>query len=139
MACLRDLAPQKLVLAKSAQSEPEDICLMLFQKYGSPNGAWLRGRRNDNWGTFILLALTEHFLAETKKPRYAEAMGLFIATRQKSQKHTRKLRQRALRRIISFKEKNPNWQHGVDLLKLEFYEHTQLKPHGYCLVPLKAN
>ena len=78
------------------------------------------GNQADPWGSFILLAISEHIRETTGKPEYGEAMTLIRQTRQSSTSSKRRSTQNADSRIRRFKQTNPSWASDLELLKKQF-------------------
>jgi hypothetical protein len=78
-----------------------------------------RGNQPDSWGTFILLAITEHIRQEIRKPEYGIAMRLVRQIRQ-SPETKRQTPQGAESRIRQFKQANESWAQDLEWLKKQF-------------------
>ena len=88
----------------------------VLDKYNQPMPR-KRGNQPDRWGTFILLALSEHIREKTGHPGYSEAIGLLRLSRKLLGKVSRQL---AETRIREFKRSNPSWQADLGSLKMQF-------------------
>jgi hypothetical protein len=83
-----------------------------------------RGNQPDSWGSFILLAITEHIRQEIGKPEHAMAMTLVRRIRQASPETKRQTTQSAESRIRQFKQANESWAQDIEWLKKQF-RHSQ--------------
>lgn len=111
----REERARKLEADKQKLTAEAPIFTALF-KYNQPMPR-KRGNQADSWGSFILLAISEHIREKTGKPQYREAMTLIGHARQTS---TPASRQKAEGRIRKFKEANPSWGQDLEWLKKQF-------------------
>ena len=86
-----------------------------------------RGNQPDSWGSFILLAITEHIRQEIGKPEYGTAMTLVRQIRQTSPETKRQTPQSAESRIRQFKQTNESWEQDLEYLKKQFRLSLRLR------------
>lgn len=82
------------------------------------------GQQPDPWGSFILLALSEHIREATDTPKHSTALALIRLWRGQSPE-IRQSRQNAEARISGLKKANPSWALDLEWLKKQF--HLSLK------------
>jgi hypothetical protein len=99
--------------------------LTLFKKY-PPLNPFKRGNRQDDWGSFFLLAITEHLREQGQnRPHYAEAYALLRAVRidagiEKSRSATKLPKNTAATRITNVKKAYPDWAQDLSLLRDQY-------------------
>lgn len=77
-----------------------------------------RGNKGDPWGSFFLLAVTEHMRENTKHPHFQVAIGLLRKVRSQSGKSAH--RETATARVQQLKKSHPNWKYHLTLVKKQF-------------------
>lgn len=95
---------------------------LILHEYGWSQLLQRRGRNADTWGSFFLLALTEHLKTIGGKPRHHDADRLLRLARQSLRPNSDAKvngKSRAAVRIAELKANHPDWSSALKLLELQ--------------------
>lgn len=83
----------------------------------SPPASTSQGRAEDTWGSFLLLAVSEHLRGVTGKPNYLLAARLLRLLRGQQRSSGQKERAAAMMRVERLKKSHTNWESDLRKFK----------------------